>query len=101
MTSELKARQEIDRLLGAAGWHVCDMAQANIHAARGVAVREFPLASGHGFADYLRSDEREHIIAEVDRRLSLVSTVEAEIDANLKRSQSLRQSVLQRAFSAS
>lgn len=53
MTPELKARQEIDRLLSAAGWHVCDMAQANIHAARGVAVREFPLAPGHGFADYL------------------------------------------------
>ena len=53
MTPELKARQEIDRLLDAAGWHVCDMAQANIHAARGVAVREFPLAAGHGFADYL------------------------------------------------
>ena len=44
MTPELKARQEIDRLLSAAGWHVCDMAQANIHAARGGAVREFPLA---------------------------------------------------------
>ena len=53
MTPELKARQEIDRLLAAAGWQVCDMAQANIHAARGVAVREFPLAVGHGFADYL------------------------------------------------
>ncbi|MBI5618588.1 MAG: DEAD/DEAH box helicase family protein [Gammaproteobacteria bacterium] len=49
---ELQAREEIDRLLGAAGWRVCDAAQANIHAARGVAIREFPLP-GHGFADYL------------------------------------------------
>ena len=39
-------------LLEAAGWHVCDAAAANIHAARGVAIREFPLP-GYGFADYL------------------------------------------------
>lgn len=49
---EQQAREEIDRLLSAAGWHVCDAAAANIHAARGVAIREFPLP-GHGFADYL------------------------------------------------
>jgi type I restriction enzyme R subunit len=29
------------------------MAQANIHAGRGVALREFPLESSFGFADYL------------------------------------------------
>ena len=29
------------------------MAALNVHASRGVAVREFPLRSGHGFADYL------------------------------------------------
>jgi type I restriction enzyme R subunit len=33
-------------LLALAGWHVCDYKLANIHAARGVAVREFELASG-------------------------------------------------------
>ena len=53
MTPEQKARVSIDALLVAAGWHVCDMAQANIHAARGVALREFPLNPGFGFADYL------------------------------------------------
>jgi type I restriction enzyme, R subunit len=53
MTPELEARQNIDRLLIAAGWHVCDAANANIRAARGVAIREFPLKSGYGFADYL------------------------------------------------
>ena len=42
MTPEAKARVSIDALLAAAGWHVCDMGQANIHAARGVAIREFP-----------------------------------------------------------
>ena len=40
-------------MLAAAGWHVCDVAQANIHAARGVVIREFSLNPGYGFADYL------------------------------------------------
>jgi len=53
MTPEARARQTIDALLTAAGWHVCDVASANIHAATGVAIREFPLNPGHGFADYL------------------------------------------------
>ena len=53
MTKESDARENIDRLLGQAGWSVCDAARASIHAARGVAIREFPLKSGHGFADYL------------------------------------------------
>ncbi|MEW5942757.1 MAG: type I restriction endonuclease [Pseudomonadota bacterium] len=53
MPNEQDARSNIDRLLHAAGWRVFDAAHANIHAARGVAIREFPLKSGHGFADYL------------------------------------------------
>src|SRR3990167_11014890 len=43
MTPEAKARQTIDALLTAAGWHVCNVADANLHAAVGVAIREFPL----------------------------------------------------------
>lgn len=50
---EAEARGVIDKLLAAAGWHVVDRDQVNIHAARGVAVREFSLKSGHGEADYL------------------------------------------------
>jgi len=53
MTPEQHARDTIDRLLAAAGWAVQDLAQANRLAARGVALREFPLDSGYGFADYL------------------------------------------------
>jgi type I restriction enzyme R subunit len=53
LTPEARAREEIDRLLTAAGWHVYDYKAANIHAARGVAIREFPLNPGHGEADYL------------------------------------------------
>jgi type I restriction enzyme R subunit len=43
MAPEQKARVSIDTLLSAAGWHVCNVADANIHAATGVAIREFPL----------------------------------------------------------
>ena len=50
---EAKARINIDRLLEQAGWVVQDVPALNVHAARGVAGREFPLRSGHGFADYL------------------------------------------------
>ncbi|MFN3494865.1 MAG: DEAD/DEAH box helicase family protein, partial [Hydrogenophaga sp.] len=57
MTPEARARLTIDALLTAAGWHVCDVASANLHAGsgavKGVAIREFPLNPGHGFADYL------------------------------------------------
>lgn len=52
MTPEQKARVSIDALLVQAGWHVCNVADANIHAATGVAIREFPLNTGFGFADY-------------------------------------------------
>lgn len=51
--SEQEARQQIDALLAACGWRVQDASAANIHAACGVAIREFPLAQGFGFADYL------------------------------------------------
>ncbi|MFM7848645.1 MAG: restriction endonuclease subunit S, partial [Rubrivivax sp.] len=42
--------------------------------------------------------EQQRIVAEVDRRLSIVREVEAEVDANLMRAQALRQAVLAVAF---
>ena len=50
---EQLARKTIDELLSAADWQVQDRKRANFTAGRGVAIREFPLSSGHGFADYL------------------------------------------------
>jgi type I restriction enzyme R subunit len=50
---EWLARQKIDASLAEAGWVVQDRADLNLDAGRGVAVREFPLASGHGHVDYL------------------------------------------------
>ena len=43
-------------------------------------------------------EEQVRIVAEADRRMSLVRGVETEVDANLKRAQALRQATLQRAF---
>ncbi len=51
---------------------------------------EFPLPP---FAEQLR------IVAEVDCRLSLLRETEAQVDANLKRAEKLKQAILSRAFS--
>jgi type I restriction enzyme R subunit len=66
-TPEQRARQTIDTLLTAAGWQVQDRAALDLSAssrqalgaARGVAVREFPLKTG--FADYLLFVDRRAI----------------------------------------
>jgi type I restriction enzyme R subunit len=52
-TPEDKARETIDRALQQAGWLIQDIREVNLHVGRGVAIRNFPLVSGHGFADYL------------------------------------------------
>ena len=52
-TPEQHARERIDHQLEQAGWVVQDHADMNLGAARGVAVREFKLLSGHGRVDYL------------------------------------------------
>ena len=43
--------------------------------------------------------EQRRIVEEIDRRLSLVRSVESEVDANLKRAQALRQATLAPLFS--
>lgn len=43
--------------------------------------------------------EQTRIVAEVDRHLSIIREVEAEVDANLQRAQALRQAALAKAFS--
>jgi type I restriction enzyme, R subunit len=52
-TPEQQAREQIDAALQAAGWLIQDRAEMNLSAGLGVAVREFKMASGHGYADYL------------------------------------------------
>ena len=53
LTPEGEARKQIDKMLDLAGWIVQDVSATNLHAGPGVAIREFPLEKGHGFADYL------------------------------------------------
>ena len=48
---EAAARETIDALLGAAGWAIQNIASLNLHASRGVAVRE--MQSHGGPADYI------------------------------------------------
>ena len=42
--------------------------------------------------------EQEQIVSEVEQRLSIVSQLEAVVEANLKRAERLRQSILKEAF---
>lgn len=51
MKAEQEARQRIDEMLEAAGWHVQDLKDLNLGDSLGVAVREYPLTSGP--TDYL------------------------------------------------
>ena len=43
--------------------------------------------------------EQTRIVAEVERRLSVVEELETAVNANLQRATRLRQSILERAFS--
>lgn len=45
--------------------------------------------------------EQARIVAEVDRHLSIIHGVEAEVDTNLQRAQALRQATLSKAFGSS
>ena len=99
MTPEQLARQQIDAMLVAAGWAVQDYGSYNPGAAHGIALREVPLTSGR--RDYLLIHDRRAlgvIVAEADRRLSLIRVAESQVTANLARAQRLRQSILQAAF---
>jgi type I restriction enzyme S subunit len=44
------------------------------------------------------SDEQEQIAAEVEQRLSIIASAQAQVEANMKRAARLRQSILKRAF---
>lgn len=53
MDPEAEARVDIDAQLAEAGWLVQDFKSIHLQSGKGVAVREYPMKSGHGFADYL------------------------------------------------
>ena len=52
-TPEQRARRVIDANLRVAGWLVQSRVDMDLSAGLGIAVTEFPMKSGFGFADYL------------------------------------------------
>ena len=52
-TPEQKARDAIDQQLLQAGWLIQNRDEINLSAGRGIAIREFKMADGYGFADYI------------------------------------------------
>src|SRR5262249_38206835 len=52
-TPEQRARREIDADLTAAGWTLQNKEDLDLTAGRGIAVRNFTMKPGFGFADYL------------------------------------------------
>jgi type I restriction enzyme R subunit len=50
---EQEARVQIDAQLEESGWVVQDRDEINLSAGQGIAIREFKLKQGHGYADYL------------------------------------------------
>ncbi len=81
MTPVQEARIEIDRMLLEVGWLVQDVKSVNLHAGRGVAIREFPLDKGFGFADYLLYlDGRAAGVIEAKKAGVTLSGVEIQSD---------------------
>ncbi len=76
-TPEQRARQNIDKLLQAAGWVVQDRRDLNLGAGLGVAVREYHLSTGP--ADYLLFVQRKAIgVVEAKPEGVTLSGVEAQ-----------------------
>jgi type I restriction enzyme S subunit len=68
--------------------------------ATGTAQKTVPLSGLRKIAIPLPPLPEQHrIVTEVDRRLSLVREVEAQVETNLKRAKRLRQSILSMGFS--
>jgi type I restriction enzyme R subunit len=77
-TPEQKARREIDAKLIASGWLVQNRDDLDLTAGRGIAVREFPMKSGFGFADYLLYLDRKALGAVEAKAEGTLTGVEAQ-----------------------
>ena len=83
MDPEAKARQNIDRLLAAAGWTIQDRKQMNLGESLGVAVREFPMSSGP--TDYLLFVDRRAVgVIEAKKEGTTLSGVSEQTEKYLK-----------------
>ncbi len=77
-TPEQKARREIDADLTAAGWLVQSRDELDLTAGRGIAVREFVMKPGFGFADYLLYVDRKAIGAVEAKATGTLTGVESQ-----------------------
>src|ERR1700739_1408594 len=75
---EQKARRKIDADLTAAGWAVQNRDELDLTAGRGIAVREFPMKSGFGYADYLLYLDRKAVGAVEAKASGTLTGVEAQ-----------------------
>ena len=85
-TPEQSARREIDADLTAAGWIVQSRDELDLTAGRGIAVREFQMKPGFGFADYLLYVDRKAagaVEAKADGTLTGVEAQSAKYAAGL------------------
>ena len=81
------ARDHIDKQLVACGWIIQDVKKINLHAGVGVAVREYHTDVGP--ADY---------VLFVDGKLTVCDKMEETISQSLLQSETLKQSILKKAF---
>src|ERR1043165_6105714 len=80
MRLEDKAREKIDALLAASGWDVQDYPSLYL-SCPAVAVREFPLKSGHGMADYLLYVDRRAVgVVEAKKEGETLTGVEVQTE---------------------
>lgn len=85
LSPEDRAREIIDRMLTEAGWEVENAENVNISGCRGVAIRNFTLKQGHGFADYLLYvDGRAAGIIEAKKEGATLTGVEIQSDRYTK-----------------
>lgn len=126
VTPEDRARENIDKQLIDCGWIIQSRDKANITAARGVAIREFPMKPGFGEADYLLYVDGQAVgVVEAKKEGSTLTGFEIQttkyseglpdslpaprrplpfcyqstgVEANLRRAKCLRQSILKSAF---
>ena len=77
-TPEQRARREIDADLTAAGWLVQDLKDLDLTAGRGIAVREFKMSPGFGFADYMLYVDRKALGAVEAKAEGTLTGVEAQ-----------------------
>src|ERR1700738_5529250 len=77
-TPEQRARREIDADLAAAGWIVQNRDELDLTTGRGIAVREFPMKAGFGFADYPLYLDRKAVGAVEAKPEGTLTGVEAQ-----------------------